>query len=107
MVAMEGPAAGKAPRSACHVRDDDPLDDAPAAGIEAARFDYLVFHATGTGGRTMESLIEAGLVSGVLDVTTTEGAGTVVGGIFPDGPHLRRDPGTACLRSCSLGAWTW
>src|SRR6266571_2891410 len=37
--------------------------------LEAAGYEVLVFHATGTGGRTMESLIESGLVAGVLDIT--------------------------------------
>jgi uncharacterized protein (UPF0261 family) len=54
--------------------------------LEAAGHEVLVFHATGTGGRTMESLIEAGLVAGVLDVTTTEWADELVGGILSAGP---------------------
>jgi uncharacterized protein (UPF0261 family) len=54
--------------------------------IEAAGYEVLVFHCTGTGGKTMESLIEAGLVSGVLDITTTEWADELVGGVFTAGP---------------------
>jgi uncharacterized protein (UPF0261 family) len=54
--------------------------------LEAAGYEVLVFHATGTGGRTMESLIEAGLVAGVLDLTTTEWADELVGGILSAGP---------------------
>lgn len=54
--------------------------------LEAAGFEVLVFHATGTGGKTMESLIEAGLVSGVLDITTTEWADELVGGVLAAGP---------------------
>ena len=54
--------------------------------LEAAGYEVLVFHATGTGGRTMESLIEAGMVAGVLDVTTTEWADELVGGILSAGP---------------------
>jgi len=54
--------------------------------LEAAGYEVLVFHATGTGGRTMESLIEAGLVSGVLDLTLTEWADEHVGGILSAGP---------------------
>ena len=54
--------------------------------LEKAGYEVLVFHATGTGGRTMESLIEAGLVSGVLDVTTTEWADELVGGVLGAGP---------------------
>ena len=54
--------------------------------VEAAGFEVLVFHATGTGGRTMESLIESGLVAGVLDITTTEWADELVGGVLGAGP---------------------
>ncbi len=54
--------------------------------LEAVGLDALVFHATGTGGRAMEKLVEAGLVQGVLDITTTEVADEVVGGILPAGP---------------------
>jgi len=54
--------------------------------LDAAGYEVLVFHATGIGGRTMESLIEAGLVAGVLDVTTTEWADELVGGILGAGP---------------------
>jgi uncharacterized protein (UPF0261 family) len=54
--------------------------------LEKEGFEVLVFHATGVGGRTMESLIEAGLVTGVLDITTTEWADEVVGGILSAGP---------------------
>lgn len=53
--------------------------------LEAAGYEVLVFHATGTGGKAMESLIESGMVSGVLDVTTTEWADEVVGGILSAG----------------------
>jgi uncharacterized protein (UPF0261 family) len=54
--------------------------------LEAAGYEVLVFHATGIGGRTMESLIESGLVSGVLDITTTEWADELVGGFLGAGP---------------------
>lgn len=54
--------------------------------LEEAGYEVLVFHATGNGGRTMESLIEAGLVAGVLDVTTTEWADELVGGFLSAGP---------------------
>jgi uncharacterized protein (UPF0261 family) len=59
---------------------------AAKARVEAAGFEVLVFHATGTGGRTMESLIASGLVAGVLDLTTTEWADELVGGILGAGP---------------------
>ena len=54
--------------------------------LEKAGFEVVVFHATGVGGRTMESLIESGMVSGVLDITTTEWADELVGGILAAGP---------------------
>ncbi len=54
--------------------------------LEAAGYEVLVFHATGTGGRAMESLIESGLVAGVLDITTTEWADELVGGVLSAGP---------------------
>ena len=60
--------------------------EAAKAILEHAGYEVLVFHCTGTGGKTMESLIEAGLVSGVLDVTTTEWADELVGGVFAAGP---------------------
>jgi uncharacterized protein (UPF0261 family) len=46
----------------------------------------VVFAAVGTGGRTLESLVEAGLVAGVLDITTTEWADELVGGVLTAGP---------------------
>jgi uncharacterized protein (UPF0261 family) len=55
--------------------------------LEAEGFDCLVFHATGAGGRAMEQLVASGLISAVLDITTTEVADEVVGGVFPGGPH--------------------
>src|SRR5258708_7522908 len=55
--------------------------------LEAAGYEVLVFHATGTGGRTMESLIESGLVAGVLDITTTEWADELVRGFLSAGAN--------------------
>jgi uncharacterized protein (UPF0261 family) len=54
--------------------------------LESLGFDCLVFHATGIGGQAMEKLVEAGLIEGVLDVTTTEVADLVVGGVLACGP---------------------
>lgn len=54
--------------------------------LEDAGYEVLVFHSTGSGGRAMESLIESGMVSGVLDVTTTEWADEIVGGTLSAGP---------------------
>ncbi len=55
--------------------------------LEAAGYEVLVFHATGTGGQTMEALIRAGFVAGVLDITTTELADELVGGVLSAGPN--------------------
>ena len=54
--------------------------------LEEAGFEMLIFAAVGTGGRTMESLIQSGLVAGVLDLTTTEWADELVGGVLGAGP---------------------
>jgi uncharacterized protein (UPF0261 family) len=64
-----------------------PCVSAVRQALEQRGFDALVFHATGTGGRTMEKLIESGLIGGALDLTTTEVADEVVGGILPAGPE--------------------
>jgi uncharacterized protein (UPF0261 family) len=50
-------------------------------------YEVLVFHATGAGGRAMEGLADAGLLTGVLDLTTTELADDLVGGVLTAGPH--------------------
>jgi uncharacterized protein (UPF0261 family) len=55
--------------------------------IEEAGYEVLVFAATGTGGRSMESLIESGMVAGVLDLTTTEWADEIAGGVLTAGPQ--------------------
>lgn len=60
--------------------------DAARGRLELAGYEVLVFHATGAGGRTMESLIADGLFEAVLDVTTTEWADELVGGILNAGP---------------------
>jgi uncharacterized protein (UPF0261 family) len=49
----------------------------------AANYDCMVFHATGTGGRSMEKLVDSGLLAGVIDITTTEVPDLLVGGVFP------------------------
>ncbi|MDW7995946.1 MAG: Tm-1-like ATP-binding domain-containing protein [Gemmatales bacterium] len=54
--------------------------------VEQAGYEVLVFHATGVGGQTMESFIADGIVTGVLDITTTELADELVGGILSAGP---------------------
>ena len=59
--------------------------NACAAQLGYQGYEVLVFHATGMGGRTMESLVSEGLVDGVLDITTTEWADEICGGVFSAG----------------------
>lgn len=96
MVSLKG--QGSNPRSAEPTSSDRPLIAATMFGVttpcvtrareilEAAGYEVLVFHATGNGGRAMESLIAEGLIAGVLDVTTTELADELVGGVLSAGP---------------------
>jgi uncharacterized protein (UPF0261 family) len=63
--------------------------------LEEAGYEVLVFAATGTGGRIMESLIESGMISGVLDITTTEWADELVGGVLNAGPTRLEAAGKA------------
>ncbi len=51
----------------------------------AERYDCLTFHATGTGGQSMEKLAESGMLTGVIDISTTEIADLIVGGVFSAG----------------------
>ena len=55
--------------------------------LEAAGYEVLVFHATGTGGQAMEGLVRDGLITGVVDVTTTEWCDELVGGVLSAGPE--------------------
>ena len=71
--------------------------------LEAQGYELLVFHATGTGGQTMEGLIEAGQISGVLDVTTTEWADELVGGVMSAGPHRLEAAARTARRPSSPG----
>ena len=64
-----------------------PCVNACMANLSTEGYEVLVFHATGTGGKTMESLVREGLVDAVLDITTTEWADTVCGGVFDAGPE--------------------
>jgi uncharacterized protein (UPF0261 family) len=54
--------------------------------LEGRGYELLVFHATGTGGQAMERLVVDGFVKGVLDITTTELADELVGGVLTAGP---------------------
>ncbi|MFL6664805.1 MAG: Tm-1-like ATP-binding domain-containing protein [Rhizobacter sp.] len=80
----------------------------------ADELDCIVFHATGVGGQSMEKLVESGLLSGVIDVTTTEIADEIGGGVLSAGPHrldvFARHPvpyvgSCGALDMVNFGAW--
>src|SRR6185369_625254 len=64
-----------------------PCVDVARKEMEIAGYEVLVFHATGTGGMTMEAFINDGIIAGVLDITTTELADELVGGILSAGQN--------------------
>ena len=73
--------------------------------LEQNGYEVLVFHATGIGGRTMESLVSDGYFAGVLDLTTTEWADELVGGILNAGEHRLEAASLAKIpQVVSLGA---
>ena len=65
--------------------------------LEEAGYEVLVFHATGTGGQAMEDLVKGGFLAGVLDVTTTELADELVGGVLSAGPDRLEAAGQSGL----------
>lgn len=90
--------AGMASGQISDIHEEKPLIGATMFGVttpcvtkarqylEQHGYEILVFHATGTGGRAMEGLIEGGFIKGVLDLTTTEWADELVGGVLNAGP---------------------
>jgi uncharacterized protein (UPF0261 family) len=73
--------------------------------LEKAGYEVLVFHAVGTGGRTMEELVRAGFITGVLDLTTTELADELAGGVLSAGPNRLQAAGeTGVPQVVSAGA---
>lgn len=73
--------------------------------LEALGYEVLVFHSTGTGGRSMERLLRDGYITAVLDATTTELADELVGGVFSAGPDRGETAGALGLpQVVSLGA---
>jgi uncharacterized protein (UPF0261 family) len=75
------------------------------ATLENLGYEVLVFHATGTGGQSMEALAEDGFLAGVLDITTTELADDLVGGVLSAGPDRLEAAGRVGLpQVVSLGA---
>src|SRR3982751_520197 len=73
--------------------------------LEELGYEVLVFHATGTGGQSMEALARGGFLAGVLDLTTTELADDLVGGVLSAGPTRLEAAGEIGLpQVVSLGA---
>ena len=73
--------------------------------LEELGYEVLVFHATGTGGQSMEALVRGGYLTGVLDATTTELADELVGGVLSAGPERLEAAGAAGVpQVVSLGA---
>ena len=82
-----------------------PCVDSARARLEELGYEVVVFHRTGVGGRSLEELIEAGEVAAVLDVTTTELADELVGGICPAVPSRLETAGRLGIpQVVSLGA---
>ena len=73
--------------------------------LEGKDYEALVFHATGTGGQSMEALVRGGYLAGVLDITTTELADELVGGVLSAGPERLEAAGARGIpQVVSLGA---
>src|SRR3954471_22076711 len=82
-----------------------PCVDQARAALEERGYEVLVFHATGTGGRAMEALVESGFLAGVLDATTTELCDDLVGGVLSAGPDRLEAAGRSGIpQVVSLGA---
>lgn len=84
-LAEVGLAGGKPLIAASMFGVTTPCVEAARKILEANDYEVLVFHATGSGGLTMESFLRDGLVRGVLDLTTTELADELVGGVLSAG----------------------
>jgi uncharacterized protein (UPF0261 family) len=115
--AIAGMATAYAQRAQNPVAGDRPLIAATMFGVttpcvtvarerlEALGYEVLVFHATGSGGRAMEALIRSGSIDGVLDVTTTELADEIGGGVLSAGPDRLEAAGAAGVpQVVSVGA---
>ena len=82
-----------------------PAADEARARLTDLGYEVLVFHATGAGGRAMEKLVESGLLAGVCDLTTTELADDLVGGVLSAGPDRLEVAGVTGLpQVVSVGA---
>ena len=89
MVKMEVPSSkmDKPLITASMFGNTTPCVEHARAILEKEGYEVLIFHAVGTGGKTMESLITDGYIQGSLDITTTELADEVCGGVFSAGPE--------------------
>jgi uncharacterized protein (UPF0261 family) len=103
---------GKPTVAASMFGNTTPCIDACREELNGEGYDVLVFHATGAGGKTMEKLVDEGLIQGVLDITTTEWADTICGGVFDAGPTRLDAPGKlglphliapGCIDMCNFG----
>jgi len=82
-----------------------PAVDAARERLEELGYEVLVFHATGSGGRALEALARSGLLAGVLDLTTTELADDLVGGVLSAGPDRLTAAGASAVpQVVGLGA---
>ncbi|MEW6635985.1 MAG: Tm-1-like ATP-binding domain-containing protein, partial [Actinomycetota bacterium] len=82
-----------------------PCVDRARRRLEELGYEVLVFHATGTGGRSMETLMKDGYITAALDITTTELADDLVGGVLSAGPDRLEAAGEMGLpQVVSLGA---
>lgn len=82
-----------------------PCVTAAREDLERRGYEVLTFHATGTGGRAMEALVQSGFLAGVLDITTTELCDELVGGVLSAGADRLTVAGRAGLpQVVSLGA---
>lgn len=112
-----GAIAGMVKAAAPELAGEKPLIAATMFGVttpavETARkhleelgYEILVFHATGTGGQSMEALMRDGFIRGALDLTTTELADDLVGGVLSAGPHRLETAGELGIpQVVSLGA---
>jgi uncharacterized protein (UPF0261 family) len=82
-----------------------PAVNAARARLEELGYEVLTFHATGSGGRALETLARSGFLAGVLDLTTTELADDLVGGVLSAGPDRLTAAGSAGVpQVVSVGA---
>ncbi len=103
---------GKPTIAASMFGNTTPCIDSCREALNQNGYEVLVFHSTGAGGKTMEKLIDQGLVQGALDITTTEWADTLCGGVFDAGSSRLDAPGQVgiphliapgCIDMCNFG----